>query len=57
MYPNKLAYFIENVIILILLSTLISIIAGWSGVIGILFYATYLVMRFYFKNIINDMDL
>ena len=56
MYPNKLAYFIENIIIFILLSTLVVIIAGWPGVVGILCYAINLVMRFYYKKAINKMD-
>ena len=56
MYPNKLAYFIENILCFVILSALVIYVASWPGVIGIALVAANLFFRFYFKRAINVMD-
>lgn len=56
LYPAKLAYFIENILVFVILSVLVIYVASWPGVIGISLVALNLLFRFYFKKTINDMD-
>ena len=44
-------------IIFVPLSTLTIAVAGWPGAIGVACVAVNLLMRFYFKRAINEMDL
>jgi ABC-type multidrug transport system fused ATPase/permease subunit len=56
MYPAKLAYFMENILCFVILSTLVIYVASWPGVIGIALVSANLFFRFLFKRIINKMD-
>lgn len=56
MYPAKLAYFIENILCFLILATLVILVGGWPGVIGICLVGANLIFRFLFKKIINNMD-
>jgi len=56
LYPAKLAYFIENIMVFVILSVLVIYVASWPGVIAISLVAANLFFRFLFKKSINDID-